>query len=197
MSTLFPWLWSFIYEKNNQQLKKDNIMPILSTMGLKKIYVADALSDGSMPANGKDWLDLGDVYQETCTLKDSDPEITEHKSETSNKKITLVGETETTVELSLMDPDLELLARYFGGTIQTDSSTKKRKWIRPKKQPYKEWAIWQQPEEGLFVGCANAVIIPKFEITYSAKGICLVPMTIKYQAELQMDEAQTDPSKTA
>nr|DAF67751.1 MAG TPA: hypothetical protein [Caudoviricetes sp.] len=75
-------------------------MPILSTMGLKKIYVAPALADSSMPANGKDWLDLGDVYQDTCTLKDADPEVTEHKSETSQKKITLTGETETTVELS-------------------------------------------------------------------------------------------------
>ena len=63
-------------------------MPILSTMGLKKIYVAEALADGTMPGNGDAWLDLGDVYQETCTLKDSDPETTTHKSETSKKKIT-------------------------------------------------------------------------------------------------------------
>nr|DAF67752.1 MAG TPA: hypothetical protein [Caudoviricetes sp.] len=91
-----------------------------------------------------------------------------------------------------MDPDLELLSRYFGGSITGTEG--KRKWVRPRKLPYKEWAIWQQPEEGLFVGCANARIIPKFEITYSAKGICLVPMTIKYQAELTMDEEMTDPT---
>ena len=58
--------------------------------------------------NGLIW---GDVYQDTCNLKDDSPEITEHKSETSSKVITLVGETPTNVELSLMDPDLELLAR--------------------------------------------------------------------------------------
>lgn len=92
-------------------------MPILATMGLKKIYIAPAMTDGSMPAKGNQWLDLGDVYQDTCNLKDDSPEITEHKSETSSKVITLVGETPTNVELSLMDPDLELLARYFGGTI--------------------------------------------------------------------------------
>lgn len=169
-------------------------MPILSTMGLKKIWIHEAKADGSMPANGTGWLDLGDVYQETCTLKDSDPEITEHKSETSSKRITLTGETPTNVELSLMDPDLELMARYFGGTIT--GTTGKRKWVRPRKLPYKEWAIWQQPEEGLLVGCANARIIPKFEITYSSKGICLVPMTIKYQSELMVDESFSDPTKT-
>lgn len=169
-------------------------MPILSTMGLKKIYVTDASEDGqTMPAKGTAWKDLGDVYQDTCTLKDDDPETTEHKSETSSKRIILVGETNTTLELSLMDPDLELLARYFGGQITGDAGS--RKWIRPRKLPYKEWAIWQQPEEGLFVGCACARIIPKFEINYSSTGICLVPMTVKYQAELQIDESMDDPTK--
>lgn len=168
-------------------------MPILSTMGLKKIYVAEALANGTMPGNGEAWLDLGDVYQETCTLKDSDPETTVHKSETSSKKITMVGETDTTVELSLMDPDLELMARYFGGTVQGESG--KRKWKRPKKLPYKEWALWIKPEEGLFVGCPTTRIIPKFEITYNSKGICLVPMTIEFQAELEVDESMTDPKE--
>lgn len=169
-------------------------MPILSTMGLKKIWIHEASANGTMPANGTSWIDLGDVYQDTCTLKDSDPEITEHKSETSSKRITLTGETPTNVELSLMDPDLEQMARYFGG--QPSGTAGSRKWIRPRKLPYKEWAIWQQPEEGLLVGCANARIIPKFEITYSSKGICLVPMTIKYQSELIIDESISDPTQT-
>lgn len=168
-------------------------MPVYTAMGLKKIYVADAKEDGTMPAKGTAWKDLGDVYQDTCQLVDSDPETTVHKSETSNRKLTQVGETETTVNLSLMDPDLELLSRYFGGTIDGEKGA--RKWKRPKKLPYKEWAIWQQPEEGIFVGCANARIIPKFEITYSKTGICLVPMTIQYQAELEVDESMDDPTK--
>ena len=92
-----------------------------------------------------------------------------------------------------MDPDLELLARYFGGSITGDEG--RRKWIRPRKLPYKEWAIWQQPEEGLFIGCPCARILPKFEITYSSTGICLVPMTVQYQAELFVDEGLTDPTK--
>lgn len=170
-------------------------MPILSTMGLKKIYVAEAMTDGSMPKNGASWLDLGDVYQETCTLKDSDPETTTHKSETSKKKITMVGETDTTVELSLMDPDLELMARYFGGEITGEAS--KRKWKRPKKLPYKEWALWIMPEEGLFIGCPITRIIPKFEINYNSKGICLVPMKIEFQAELEADEEMKDPTAIA
>jgi hypothetical protein len=44
-------------------------MPILATMGLKKIYIAPAMTDGSMPAKGNQWLDLGDVYQEHLQLE--------------------------------------------------------------------------------------------------------------------------------
>ena len=157
-------------------------MPILATMGLKKIYIAPAMTDGSMPAKGNQWLDLGDVYQDTCNLKDDSPEITEHKSETSSKVITLVGETPTNVELSLMDPDLELLARYFGGTIAGEKG--KRTWIRPRKLEYKEWALWIQPEEGLFIGCANVRIIPTFEITYSSKGY--LPCAYDYQVSIKL-----------
>ena len=171
-------------------------MPILSTMGLKKIYVSELKGSeaGALPAFGEGWVDLGDVYQDTCKLIDSDPEQTVHRSETSKKKITLTGEYETTVELTLMDPDLDQLAKYFGGEI-APASKGQRKWKRPMKLPYKEWAVLQQPEEGIFIGCANARIIPKFEITYSAKGICLVPMKIIYQSELLTDETIEDPTQ--
>lgn len=171
-------------------------MPVYTAMGLKKIFIAPASEDGvTMPANGDSWKDLGDVYQDTCQLVDSDPETTQHKSETSNRKIVQVGETETTVNLSLMDPDLELLARYFGGEVSGEKGS--RKWTRPRKLPYKEWAIWLQPEEGVFIGGPCVRIIPKFEITYSKTGICLVPMTIQYQGELQIDESMTDPTQGA
>lgn len=168
-------------------------MAILATMGLKKIFIAPASEDGSMPAKGASWLDLGDVYKDTCTLKDDDPETTEHKSETSNKVITLIGETATNVELTLLDPDITQMARYFGGTVSGEPGS--RKWKRPKKLPYKEWGLWLQPEEGLFVGCANVRIIPKFEITYNSKGVCLVPMTVRFQSELEVDESMTEPTQ--
>lgn len=167
-------------------------MPVLSTMGLKKIYIQESKGSSEMPAFGAEWKDLGDVYKDTCTLKDSDGTETKHESETSSKKIIQYEAGDTTVELTLMDPDLATLAKYFGGTITGEVG--KRKWIRPKKLPYKEWAVYQLPEEGLLIGCPNCRIIPKFEITYSAKGICLVPMTIMYQAETHFEEGVSDPT---
>ena len=99
-----------------------------------------------MPAKGNAWLDLGDVYKDTCQLVDDDVEQTVHESETSSKKITLMGNYVTAVNLTLMDPSLEQLSRYFGGTIT--GSAPKRKWLRPLKPVYKEWAVWLMPEEG-------------------------------------------------
>jgi hypothetical protein len=170
-------------------------MPVLSTMGLKKIWITPSTGSDAMPANSAAWVDLGDVYKDTCTMKDADGAETKHESETSSKKIILVEPGETTVELTLMDPDLDLLVKYFGGTLS--GTTGKRKWIRPRKLPYDEWAVWQQPEEGLLIGCPNVRIIPKFEITYSAKGICLVPIVIKYQAETHVNEENKAPTETA
>lgn len=174
-------------------------MPVLSTMGLKKIFVTNSetstseVSGYAIPVNGDSWKDLGDVYQDTCNLKDSDPTETVHKSETSNKKIIQIAEGETTGELSLMDPDLELLSRYFGGTVVTDETSHKKRWIRPRKIPYVERCIKILPEEGLLLVSRAVVITPTFNITYSSKGICLVPLKIRFITELELDEVCVSP----
>ncbi|MDR2286216.1 MAG: hypothetical protein LBE04_01880 [Prevotellaceae bacterium] len=163
-------------------------------VGIKKIFVAEASSSDAtqMPAYGTSYSDLGDVYQETASLKDDDPTVTEHKSETSSKKIILSEQGSTNITLSLMDPNLELLASYFGGTISGSSGL--RKWTRPRQLPSKNWAVRILAAEGLTVQCPCVKITPKFDITYSSKGIMLVPMTIQCQEQLTFDESDADPT---
>ena len=94
------------------------------------------------------------------------------------------------------DPDeVKHESEYFGGTITGTAGA--RHWIRPKKLPYKEFAVLQQPEEGIVIGCPNCVIKPKFEITYSKTGIALVPLVITYQDQLHGIEVADgwDPTK--
>ncbi len=171
-------------------------MPIAASMGLKKIFVFEKTSEmtqTTMPeATAQGWADLGDVYKDTCTLKDEDPSETKHESETSTKKIIQTEEGDTIMELSLMDPDMSLLTKYFGGSITGNAGA--RKWSRPHKLPYKEFAIMVFPEEGFCVKSACARIIPKFEITYSAKGIALVPMKITFIEPMATEEGVTQPT---
>jgi len=173
-----------------------------STMGLKKIFCAESEANASessgynIPAaSAEAWNDLGDVYQETCTLKDGDSTVTVHKSETSAKKLIQIEPGDTVGELSLMDPNLEQLARYFGGEIVTDATTSKKRWVKPRKLPYKEYCIKFLPEEGLMVVTRAARIVPTFSITYSSKGICLVPMKIEFMTPLEMDEDASNPTE--
>jgi hypothetical protein len=137
------------------------------------------------------------VYKDTCSLVDDDPEETVHESETSKKRIVLYGRTVTKMNLSLMDPDLAQLSRLFGGTIVTDQATTKKSWIKPAKLPYKQWATKVAPEEGLIMNCPDAIIRPKFNITYSAKGICLVEIVVTLNAEWQLNEDNTEPQLAA
>lgn len=153
-----------------------------TSMGIKSFKVAEATENSgvySFPTSG---VSIGDVYQDTCQLVDEAPEITTHKSETSNRKIIQTGETVTTIELSLMDPDLDTLAKYFGGSVSGD------KWERPRELPYKEFAIQLEPDAGMFVGSKAARIVPRFEITYSSTGICLVPVTITLIEPLEISK---------
>lgn len=171
-------------------------MPVVASMGLKKIFAFEKTSEqtqATMPAtSATGWFDLGDVYKDTCTLKDDDPSETKHESETSNKKIIQTEEGDTTVELSLMDPDMALLTKYFGGTVTGNAG--ERKWVRPRKLPYKEFAIMIFPEEGFCVQSACVKITPKFEITYSSKGIALVPMKITFIEPMVTEEGATQPT---
>ena len=82
----------------------------------------------------------------------------------------------------------ELLLEYAGGGED-------RNLILGPSMPVEILGLNDVPNAGeVFVGCANVRIIPTFEITYSSKGICLVPMTIKFQSNLQASEEMSDPT---
>lgn len=163
------------------------------TMGLKKIYVApqDDPAATTMPANNTasetNWVDLGDVYQDSATLTDADGTTTSHKSETSAKEIVLYKPGDTTIELQLMDPDMEQLKRYFGGEITTGTGSKKT-WTRPRNYSSKCFAIFIIPEDGNALQCPVAYIAPRFNITYNAEGIMLVDMTITLSGNVVITE---------
>ncbi len=164
------------------------------SIGLHKIFIAPITdwNNTTMPANNTstktDWVDLGDVYQNTAKLTDDDPSITTHKSETSAKKIVLAEPGDCKLELSLMDPTLAELQRLFGGTITnvTVGGETKQKWTRPRNFQPKAFSYIGIPEDGDATLCPAVAIAPKFEITYSKTGIMLVPMVIYLLGDVTM-----------
>lgn len=167
------------------------------SLGLKKIYVAPVASweNETFPANNSSatsgtWVDLGDVYMDSCTLTDEDAEKTIHKSETSKRRIVVAKPGDCKMALQLMDPNLETLARYFGGSISTTGSgaSAKKTWVRPTKFQPKAFAIWVNPSDGDALKCPLAAITPKFNITYNETGIMLVDLDIDLLGEVTLTE---------
>lgn len=161
-------------------------------MGLKKIIFAPSNpSDNTqLPTSG--WRDLGDVYKDTCTFVDSDPTITEHISETSSRKIVQKSKGTSTLTLSLMDPNLEMLVEIFGGSLEGEVG--KRKWIEPASTNDKEYAFRIFPMEGLCLNFPAAVITAKKNTTYSSQGITLVELQITPVVSYSYEEGVSIPN---
>ena len=146
-------------------------------IGLKKIYLFPLAgwNGTSMPAANTQpsentdyahWFDCGDVYMDSATLVDDDPEVVIHKSETSARKITVSRPGDLKMTMQLMDPTYEELVAYFGGAIVTAPSGD-RTWERPSEFQAKPFAIWIVPTEGDVLKCPVVGISSKFNITYS------------------------------
>ncbi|MBQ7143210.1 MAG: hypothetical protein IJR84_09185 [Bacteroidaceae bacterium] len=181
---------------------------MIDTFGLKKIWVKALASFGS-PTIGSGfwananaaansaadgWKDLGDVFQNTAKLSEEEQSKETFKSETSTRKIVIYGKPgDATIELELMSPDLDLLARYFGGTVVTDNTTNKKSWERPSNFTAKPFAMMVLAENGLMLKCAQVSIAPRLEMDYSETGVFRVPMKISLVDPVIYDENDTSP----
>lgn len=164
-------------------------MPVLSTMGIKALLYAPIASDPkTMPTTG--WK-KADVYMDTCSFVDKDPTITIHKSETSAKKITQKTKEGSELVLSIMDPSMDELVAFAGGTI-TGTTTK----------VYKEPATAQDinlafkilPQAGLALNISCAAVSAKKNTTYSSKGITLLDLVVVPTYEIEYSEDVADPT---
>jgi len=169
-------------------------MPVLSTMGIKALYYAplNTADPKVMPTTGYKKVD---VYQDTCTFVDKDPTITVHKSETSSKKIIQKTKEGSELKLSVMDPSMDELVAFEGGTKGTTSGT-------PSKATYKEPATAKNielafkviPEDGVVLNISCAAVSSKKNTTYSSKGITLLELTIEPTYEIEYSEDTTEPT---
>lgn len=179
---------------------------MVDTFGLKKIFVCALAAFGtptigenfwkntSVAENSSKWVDLGDVYQNTAALSEEEQNKEVHKSETSARKITIYGKPgDATIELELMSPDVDLMARYFGGTVVTNSTTNKKSWQRPANFTAKPFAMIVLAENGLTLKCSQVAIAPRLAHDYNETGVLRVPMSVSLVDEVTYDEDTTSP----
>ena len=90
-------------------------------MGVSQILFGDIAQDGGM---GSDLAAVGYTNQDSCTVTMDDPDITEfYAEEVDVPVITKSKKGKVTVTLSIMNPDVEVLAEFLGGSADTTNNT--------------------------------------------------------------------------
>ena len=142
-------------------------MPTINaTMGVKSVKYAKITNGtpGTLTA-------VTDVYQDSATFVTKDPTVTEHKSETSTKRIVMATKEGHTLQFSIMDPTPDEMAAFMGGTVTSGSYTESE----TAEQIQMKFEV--EPVQGLKLTIATSSVSAKINATYSAKGITLLDVT--------------------
>lgn len=150
-------------------------MNINTTMGIKSIKYGD-VGASSLTA-------VGDVYQETCTFVENDKTTTEHKSETSKKKIVINKSEGYKLQFSIMDPTAEELKAFKGGTVTGGV------WTEADDDPQINMKMEIEPIVGKTLLLDDVSVTAKINTTYSSTGITLLEVVCVPQAKIKYKAA--------
>jgi len=141
---------------------------INATMGVKSIKYAKITNGtpGTLTA-------VSDVYQDSATFVTKDPTVTEHKSETSNKRIVMTTKEGHDLVFSIMDPTVEELAAFLGGQANAQAKT----YTESDTAEQIQMKFEVVPVAGLKLTIPSSFVSAKINTTYSAKGITLLEIT--------------------
>lgn len=144
-------------------------MPTINaTMGVKKIKYA-RITNGTAGT----LTEVSDVYQDSATFVTKDPTVTEHKSETSTKRIVMTTKEGHDLVFSIMDPTVEEMAAFLGGQANAQANT----YTESETAEQIQMKFEVEPVAGLKLTIPTANVSAKINTTYSAKGITLLEIT--------------------
>ena len=140
-------------------------------MGVKSIKYG-AYTNNTAPAT---LTAVGDVYQDSASFVSNDSSTTEHRSETTSKRIVMATKEGHKLTFSIMDPtDAEMQAflgsDYSGGAI--------------------EMKFEVEPVVGRKLTISSASVVAKINTTYSAKGITLLDVEANTTGSISYAAAQ-------
>ena len=146
-------------------------MATLVTLGLSKILgkageptTADFAETGYTP--------YGLTYEDTCKFSQDDPTENEFNAEEEDDPVEIYSVPgKTTFTFSIMNPDLALLSRLFGGTVASDV------WAYPDAVGSVEESVIIVPKKGLKFLVPRMKLVAKINGEFSKKGLLLVEVT--------------------
>jgi len=140
------------------------------TLGLSSIEMGDIAPDGGM---GETLSVVGQTLQGTCNVTQDDPEMTDFFAEELDDPVVSIGRRgKTNLNFSLMNPDLEVLQKLFGGTITGTGSA--AKWSAPKQLPVIEKSVKVTPQMGLIWEFPRMKINAKINGQFSRENIFVI-----------------------
>ena len=141
------------------------------TIGLAKISVGEAATNGTMPQSLEK---IGKVYKDSCKIAQDAADVTEHYEEgKSAPEVRKKSKKIPKVTFSLMDCDPAALVKYIGGsTVNTNG------WGFNGDEITANVAMKIESEQGLDFCIPNADVEAVINADMSAKGIFLVDFTV-------------------
>lgn len=149
-------------------------MGSLITLGLAEIQVGAASAAGTMPGS---LAKIGATYRDTCKVAQAASEVTEHFEEgKSAPKVRKKTKSMPVLNFSIMDPDVQMLIDYIGGS--NVGTVEAPKWGFDGSEAVANKAIRVKTEQGLWIDVPNADIEAVINADLSAKGLFMVDFTI-------------------
>jgi hypothetical protein len=154
-------------------------------IGVKDIKAGAIGAGGTM---GTTLTSVGKIYKDTASLVEAAPTVTRHYSEGSKYPFlaTLVA-GETPLKFTIVDTSAEELAKWLGGTVDTD------KWLAGLDQFSQELSIEVEGAMGINIQIARALVYGIINWNMSRTEIAKVEITAEV---LEPEDAATPPVKT-
>lgn len=146
-------------------------MATLVTLGLSKI-LGKVGEPTALNFTETGYTAFGLTYEDTCKMSQEDPEVTEFYAEEEDDPVeTVEKQGKITFSFSIMNPDLPVLKRLFGGGIASDV------WSYPDAVNTVEESIIILPKKGLKFQVPRMRLVAKINGEFSKKGLLLIEVT--------------------
>jgi hypothetical protein len=143
------------------------------TLGLAKIEIGDIAADGGMGTTLAVW---GQTLQGTCNVTQEDPETNEFYAEELDDPVVSISKRgKTTIAFSVMNPNVETLKKFFGGTVTGEDE--EAKWHAPKSLPVIEKSVRITPQMGLIWEFPRMKINAKINGSFSRENIFVIEVS--------------------